>query len=791
MLLFILGIPVFAGLNTYAADENLAKGCDYEIHAEASINNAFPGMVITDDDKKLTDGKKAPASASYNDAAYLKIYRGVYTTVQIDLGKNVYINGFSAGFFAQSAHAVLLPRELYFYISKDGESWYTVYEATDNTINVSKDIGRVEMGYTGSDYFEARYVKIKFSTDVYAFLDEIEVYGTESAVSVKQYTYDAEKEYPNAFAPNDNSAIDNISNLVLMYNGEYYKNSPYDTGFNSYDELLPYAAYVDSKNVIQDTMFDSFLFLPLDPGDNETYTLKKQSGWEAYLTNTVGAENDINMTALDRLVGDIKETLELDADYKVNVFITVPYTGFTTASTFGKLDGETDVKTDSLENVTKIVEWYIDLALEKFGEAGFENLNLTGFYWYEEVVLFTANDYEVDFIKAYNSYVHSKGYGSIWIPYYCTPGVYMWKELGFDCACLQSGYAFPREEDSTLGQQLSGVVNDAMSFAKKYGMGVEMEIAGNATDRYIVYIENAVKLGCMDNGVTMFYQAGGPGLFYNACYNASLRNIYDITYSYIKAKYEKYAPALDYNGIILIEKNNSKTNGTLPVTDLDTKSNKLKISKLETVSHGKLSIDGEGFFVYVPDTDYTGADSFGFSVTDGINVSDMFTINILVVDKLFRYSLLNTELKDSKAVLYTEGETTGTVENGEFDIFEAAVDADNVIISASYTVNSVVPENGYVISAAGIKAAELEALVSVGDTVILDKITKSLYFIPEEAHENSEDGSKDEATGSEDISTDKNGGTKNIVLWIIGATVIALALTSAAVIIIIKTKKHL
>ncbi len=48
------------------------------------------------------------------------------------------------------------------------------------------------------------------------------------------------------------------------------------------------------------------------------------------------------------------------------MFITVPYTGFSATSTFGKLDGETDVKTDSLENVTKIVEWYIDLALEKF-----------------------------------------------------------------------------------------------------------------------------------------------------------------------------------------------------------------------------------------------------------------------------------------------------------------------------------------------------------------------------------------------------------------------------------------
>ncbi len=86
-----------------------------------------------------------------------------------------------------------------------------------------------------------------------------------------------------------------------MYNGEYYKKEPHDIGDNTYDELLPYAHILDSKKNISDTMFDSFLFLPLDPGDNAVYSLKKQIRLEAYLTNTIGAEEDINITALDGL----------------------------------------------------------------------------------------------------------------------------------------------------------------------------------------------------------------------------------------------------------------------------------------------------------------------------------------------------------------------------------------------------------------------------------------------------------------------------------------------------------
>jgi VCBS repeat-containing protein len=783
ILLIIMALPIMMNFNTSADDTNLAVGKSYEITLEAPVENAYPNLAIKDTNKILTDGKIAPASASYNDQAYLHVYRGVYATVEIDMEKTVYIKGFSAGFFANTGHGVIIPREVIFRISKDGQNWFTVSEDKDNNRNAGGKVGREEISYSGNDYYEARYARIIFSSDVHTYIDEVEVYGTQETVSSKPYEYDEVKEYPDAFASNRNPAVGGISNLVLMYSNEYYQNEPRDIGHNTYDDLLPYAAYVDRDKNILDTMFDSFLFLPLSPGDNATYTLKKQTGWEAFLDNAIGEGRDINLTALNRLAGDIKDTLELDDSYKINVFIAVPYPGFLQNQVFGKLDGNTNVSSDSLENMLKIVKWYVDLTIDKFGRQNFEHLNLTGFYWHSEVVTFGT--YEPDLIKGYNEYVHSKGYGSIWIPYYCSPGAHMWQELGFDVACLQAGYAFARSTESAneLGHQKPGNVNDAMSFAKKYGLGVEIEISGGALDRYSAYIETGAKLGCMQNGVTMFYQDGGPGVFYNTCFNSANRHIYDTTYKYIKAKYEIHPPALDFDGVILIGKNAKNSHGTFNVSDPDTQKSRIKISNLTEPEHGKLAVDGDGFFVYEPDKDFVGEDSFSFSLTDGINTSETYTINILVVDTLFNFTLVNTTLKDSKTCLYTEGETTGTPGDGSLKVFEVVVNKENVVVSASYTSNSAIPENGFVLSAAGVKAEELEGRVKAGDKVILDKVTKAVYFTEPEPSENSEEIS------AENSSPSGKGGAKKTVLWI--AAIAAVLIAGVTAVIIIKKPKKI
>lgn len=64
--------------------------------------------------------------------------------------------------------------------------------------------------------------------------------GGEKTADVEQKI-----EYRNAYAPNDIEALGGTSNSILIYNNEYYNGSVSDIGKNTYDELLPYIAYVD------------------------------------------------------------------------------------------------------------------------------------------------------------------------------------------------------------------------------------------------------------------------------------------------------------------------------------------------------------------------------------------------------------------------------------------------------------------------------------------------------------------------------------------------------------------
>ncbi len=761
---------IFASIPASAEDTNLVKGLEYTVTLDAQTSYTYPNLVLKDPKFALTDGKKGGNSMS--DSAYLRFYRGAYTTVEFDLGSIKYVDGFKAGFFAGTGAGIYLPREMYLSVSEDGEKWYTAYSYRDDTVIADKNQRRVQISETLDGYYKAKYVRFRFSSDVYVFADEVEILGVDSGADAKEHGYD-NVEYPEAFKSYKNELLNDTRNLVLLYNGKYYNGAESAIGSYSESEILPYVAYLDSKGNAVDTMFDSFLFIPLAPGSDD-FGFQKQVGWEAYLENTIGLSGSsrINMAALDDAVASAIEKLGLSDDFKVNVFISVPYPSHSSVA-FGKLGGDRSVSPNSLESKNAIIEWYIDKALDMYEKAGFTHLRFTGFYWYSELINFSDSKYEVDFVKHFNDYVHSKGYGTSWIPYYCTPGVALWEEMGFDIACLQSGYAFPKAADSETGDSQLGACNAAMSYAKKHGMGVEMEISGSAAERYDDYIRTAATLGCMKDGVAMYYIEGKPGCLYKQAL-AGNRTPYDLTYLYVSDKYEKEPPVIEFDGMLIIEKNSSNTNGKITITDADTKKTQLKIDSVERTTHGKVSIDRDGFVVYTPEKDYVGEDSFTFTVTDGVNVSEPCTVDILVVEKVFRYGSANASLGENRAVLYDKVESTGTKSSEGSKVFEVSVDNDMNIISALYTENSKIPENGCVISASGSKAEELEQSIVNMNKIILDTTTKSVYFISDTEEENSDPSSD---VPSEPVN-EKEGGSK---VWLFVALGAAVALIAAAV----------
>ncbi len=746
-------------------DKNLAAGKSYTIDYDSPIENGFPNFVHNDPDSKLTDGKKAEAKAA--DGNWLKLYRGTAISVTIDLEEVSSVNRVRLGQLQISGAGILCSRYVYVAVSEDGENFGTVGSKLDRKSTTQTNTVKVTFDIPLDKYYKARYVRVTFSSDVWIYMDEIEVFGSSDANLGESALVDEPAGHPNEFVTD----IDGLRNIVLMYCGEYTRGAVSDTGKNTYHQLTPYFAYVDKYGDIADTMFDGMLFLPLHPvptptTGTEIQSFNKKTGWQIYLDNTIGAEEDINLTALNKLVGDNKENLELGADYKYPVYISVPFIEISHTNIFGEIDGE-QIIPSSYESRLKIIKWFVDNIIESFNDAVFEHIQLNGMYWHHELISYRDSEYEEELMKAYNDYVHSKGYTSIWIPYYCAPGYETWKELGFDAATLQNGYSFiEQEKDSVIGVRNPGLVDDAVGQAKKYGLGMEMETSGylssgdaEAYNRYHKYINTAYKNGLMENGLAMYYQGGGPGTLYTCAYssNTTARNAYDLTYEYISGTYTSYAPVIEENQFFIVKKG-AAANGNLIVTDEDTPPGMLKTEKLEKPENVPMSATGAFIFINAKDiTDFVGEDSFTIQLSDGFNLSNEVTVRILVVEDCLSISEVNKPLGEDSANIFDEsGKKTGTDDTA----YEIVVDAQGKIESVGGN-NNTVPEGGYIVAAVGT-AKEYLQRAEKGYEVLYDEITGTIYISGENMNTESEEETPKEKS--------------SITLWlIIGAGVLVVA----------------
>jgi VCBS repeat-containing protein len=75
---------------------------------------------------------------------------------------------------------------------------------------------------------------------------------------------------------------------------------------------------------------------------------------------------------------------------------------------------------------------------------------------------------------------------------------------------------------------------------------------------------------------------------------------------------------------------NAVVTGALVATDAD--GDPLTFSRVAQASHGSVSVQANGSFVYTPNTGFSGADSFTFKATDGVLDSNVATIGLTVFD---------------------------------------------------------------------------------------------------------------------------------------------------------------
>ena len=542
----------------------------------------------------LTDGKHA-SSAAYTDSAFFRFTNGEGRNLYFDLGHVSAVTGIRASFLREDGPNVKLPAGLLIYGSVDGEEWKVFHHVDSVYSEGASSIAQVDETFDKA--YKVRYIRITFSVLPHVYCDEIEILGrknVEGAAEMSESTA-VNDLYPQAFITPDQ--FDGVENMILSYNCNPSLSSG---GKTTVEEYLPHVGYYDRDGKLADTFFDSFLFLPYAAFTGTEY--RDFTAWNTYVDN-VFAE-DANINALSEAVEQVSEGL--GRDVRVSVFFSILYT-WPDKTSFGDVDGDGVLEDFSkVEDRKKAIKWMIDEQLSRFEAGGYDNLDLLGFYWYEEQVTYT-DPHELELIRYASDYVHSLGYKLMWIPWYCAPGYTDWKELGFDMACMQPNYAFS-------GQVTVERLYDNAETTRRLGMCVEIEIGQYDAQadilRYKEYLAVGAETGYMD-AVKCYYQAGMPGAFYAAWKSADpfVNSVYHGTYLFAKGKYDSSEAA---GGAIAdpsdLELDTTSGRGVTGSLNVETESD-YRVRIETSPKYGTLRFGG-GTVTYTPLAGFAGTDTF-------------------------------------------------------------------------------------------------------------------------------------------------------------------------------------
>ncbi len=625
-------------------EENLAAGLEYTIETGEPVSMSHANFVedgtkFDVDDGQLTDGKLAPESASAN--GWYKAFRSQSRLVTFDLGEKAAITKIQAGFLHMRAAGIYAPRYINVYLSDDGENYGTVAEYLTHYDLTYSVTARCEFEIVLEKTYSARYVKVEFCSDIFAYCDEIRVLGSKTLNGTEETVTPDEPEEAKGYF----KELDGVSDIIKLYNGYYQPNN--DIGIFSEEDLLPYVAYINTSGGIQGTMFDSVAFVPCHGDYPSGGRLVKTNGkpgavmsdWELYFEHTFKDGQDL--FALNSVVGRVYKELGLDKKFKV--YLTMPYPTVLDKP-FGDINGDgMDEYCVTLEERIAIIQWFADKCINAFEEKGYENLELAGFYWLREEINYSDSKHEADLAKGFNEYIKSKELLTIFDPFYLSTGFDHWEELGFSSGVMQPNLAF----SDTYTYFETGMLGEFAQTVYNNHLGVEMEtnepsfFRGDAYLKagfyYESYLYYGAKTGYM-NSLKTYYQGAGPGSFYDFCYADTktprglyLRRLYDLTYNFIHGTYKNEAPDVEVSDIELVE-GDSRGMVDIVITDGDSYWGDISVEFPQEPANGNVAVAAnKKTLIYRADKGFVGEDSFTVVVTDGFNRSEEVNVKVTVL----------------------------------------------------------------------------------------------------------------------------------------------------------------
>ncbi|HWI55550.1 MAG TPA: DUF4855 domain-containing protein [Desulfobacteria bacterium] len=442
----------------------------------------------------------------------------------VDLGVNKTISGISLEFKQDANSGVYLPKYIKGSLSVDGTAWYQLGNVYHGVDPADKKVQNVTFSLNLPPV-TTRYIKISFPVDVFVFARHMTIKGGSSA----------ERPVILAAVPNTSDSAGtymrdpDIKDVLLVFTGDKSEQQSLTSA-----DFTPLAAYVDRQGQIKGRMFDTMLFLPANglPCTSES--------WNSYLEDlfTPGKQ----LYALEEAMGKINSTTGMYL--KENVILALPYPDskqmeFGIIGVDGKNLSFSEMNVDreqAARNRFEAVQWYYSSLMDRWNSAGFKNLNLSGIYWYGELISPTVYE-EAQLVQKVSGMVRIGGRKFIWIPYYGAPGFENWKSFGFTHVFLQPNYYANQAPPEDR-------MDRAAELARRNTTGIELELDNRMlTSRYyydLFYSElNKAHQQGLDRDTPSAYYTGLKRTLLEAVTSSvpQIRGIYDDIYKWINGSY--------------------------------------------------------------------------------------------------------------------------------------------------------------------------------------------------------------------------------------------------------------
>ena len=597
---------------------NLAtiEGVDFQIE---HFDPFFKGHTNTKKDRIgiLTDGKLHGTNLDYD---YFIFYRGAGRHVVADLGQIMSVKGCTLSFFDRYDWGITTPVVYYISVSENGTDWVTVAAEHNPDYGKTKrmnDTRNIEF----KDEFRARYVRLTFPTQpddkvsCQVYMGEWEIIGRKNPANAKTATYDVTIPYGRYPDVNEIGADNILWAGIANEVGEHV-----DGDYHNFKEETAYAylCLTGEDGKAEKVLFDSVAFTTRGP---ISFYPERNEGYTWFLDELF--YEGLNLDALEAAKGRINEELGTNDKLTVWIGVNCPEPGEI-------FNGK---KIETADDYIACQKWMTDEAIKRFKAKKYKNLELIGFYWVHETLrpnIYTAAEgyYDTEAMIAFNKYVHSLGYKTLWAPYYAyVQGIWNAVYYGVDVTCLQPNYMWLPAPYTRL--------NTVAELAKIYGIGIEVECEAlrpgeEMLDMYREYLSAGYRHGYM-NAVNTFYQGAIPGLYvvYRDSEEYYSKTMHDEGIAFILGE-------LDHDPLVKEPVDISKFEDEYTITVKNGRTSTINLGSFEGIKnrftlspkYGGVRLNNNGDLSFSAMSGYKGEDYLEITVFDG--VSERRTIKIKI-----------------------------------------------------------------------------------------------------------------------------------------------------------------